>query len=53
MHVEKGEGRGKYWIDPVKKEYMDNFNQQDEKKADKIVQEKQNFFKKKWYEFFG
>lgn len=53
VHVEKGEGRGKYWIEPVKKEYMHDFNRQDEKKADKIVNEKQNDFKRKWYEFFG
>lgn len=53
VHVEKGEGRGKYWIDPVEKDYMKDFNRQDEKKADKIVHEKQNYFKRKWYEYFG
>ena len=53
IHVEKGEGRGKYWIDPVEKEYMENFNRQDEKKVDNIVHEKQNYFKKRWYEFFS
>ncbi|GJM34076.1 MAG: hypothetical protein DHS20C18_30770 [Saprospiraceae bacterium] len=53
VHVEKGDGRGKYWIDPVNKAYMDNFNRQDEKKAEQIVHEKQNDFKKNWYEYFS
>ncbi len=53
LHVEKGEGRGKYWIDPVEKNYMNNFTKQDEKKADKIVEDEQDNFKKKWYDFFS
>jgi len=53
IHVEKADGWGKYWIDPVEKAYMNNFNKQDEKKADQIIQEEQEYFKKKWYEYFS
>ena len=53
VHVNKGKGRGKYWLEPVKKEYMKNFTKQDEKRADKIVREEQDNFKSKWYDFFG
>lgn len=53
VHVEKAEGRGKYWVDPVKKEYMKGFSPKDEKKAGNIVREEQGYFKKKWYEYFS
>jgi hypothetical protein len=53
IHVEKAEGRGKYWIDPVEKAYMKDFSPQDEKKAGQIVMEEQEYFKKKWHEYFG
>ncbi len=53
VHVEKGKGRGKYWIEPVEKTYMFNFKKQEEKQVDKIVHQEQETFKKKWYEFFS
>jgi len=53
VHVEKGEGNGKYWLEPVKKEYMRNFTVKEEKQAGKIVKEEKENFKRKWYEYFG
>jgi hypothetical protein len=53
VHIEKGEGYGKYWIDPVEKDHMHNFNKKEEKQAAEIVEEEQDNFKKKWYEFFS
>ncbi|MEO0337706.1 MAG: DUF4160 domain-containing protein [Bacteroidota bacterium] len=53
MHVEKGEGYGKYWLEPIKKDYMKNFTKKEEKQAHTIVQEEQENFKRKWYEYFG
>jgi len=53
VHVEKGKGRGKYWIDPVEKDYMHNFTKPEEKKVDNIVEQEQETFKKKWYEYFS
>lgn len=53
VHVEKAEGRGKYWTEPVEKCYMKNFTKQEEKKAEEIVLEEQENFRQKWYEYFG
>lgn len=53
IHVEKGKGRGKYWLDPVRKEYMYDFTKQDERKVETIVKNEQETFKKKWYEYFS
>ncbi len=53
IHVEKNDGRGKYWIDPVKKDYMKNFNKQEERRVDRIVEGNQKLFKEKWYEYFS
>jgi hypothetical protein len=51
--VEKGDGYGKYWVDPVEKVYMHDFSKKEEKQAEEIVVEEQENFKKKWYEFFS
>jgi hypothetical protein len=53
VHVEKGDGDGKYWIEPVKKSYMRNFKKREEKQVNQIVHDEQETFKKKWYEFFS
>ena len=53
VHVEKGEGDGKYWIDPVEESYMRNFKKQEKKQVNQIVHQEQETFKKKWYEFFS
>jgi len=53
VHVEKGDGWGKYWIDPVSKNYMYNFTPKEEKRVDQIVRDEQDNFKNKWNEFFG
>lgn len=53
VHVEKGEGYGKYWLEPVKKDHMENFTKKEEKQTKEIVVEEQDNFKKKWYEFFS
>lgn len=53
VHIEKGKGRGKYWIEPVEKSYMFKFKKQEEKQVKKIVHQEQETFKKKWYEFFS
>ena len=53
IHIEKEKGNGKYWLDPLEKDYIKNFTKQEERKADEIVEEEQENFKKKCYEFFG
>jgi hypothetical protein len=54
VHVEKGEGNGKYWLEPTMREsYMRSFSKKEEKQVKQIVKEEQNYFKQKWYEYFG
>ncbi|MBK8490613.1 MAG: DUF4160 domain-containing protein [Saprospirales bacterium] len=53
VHVEKADASGKFWIDPVSKVYLRGFSQKDERKAAQIVEAQQEFFKRKWYEYFG
>lgn len=53
IHVEKGEGQGKYWLSPVEEAYMKNFNTADKRKVKKIVKDHQEQFKTAWYEYFG
>ncbi len=53
IHVEKGNGYGKYWLEPLERDYMNNFSPRDERKVDEIVQEQKVNFLNKWYEYFG
>ncbi|MCB0611211.1 MAG: DUF4160 domain-containing protein [Lewinella sp.] len=53
IHVEKGNGYGKYWLEPLERDYMNNFSPRDEHKVDEIVQEQKVNFLNKWYEYFG
>lgn len=53
VHFKKGHGEGKYWLEPLQKVFARRLNAQDERKADKIVREEQENFKKKWYDFFN
>ena len=52
IHVEKGEARGKYWLLPTKEAYMEGFNTSERRKVSQIVEEYQDYFKKKWDEYF-
>ena len=52
-HVEKGDGAAKYWLTPVKKAYIDNLTSSEIKRMERIINNNQEFFKNKWYEYFG
>ena len=52
VHVEKGDAHGKYWLDPLKEDYMRNFKAGEERKAKRIIEENQADFKEKWNEYF-
>jgi Domain of unknown function (DUF4160) len=52
VHIEKGDGRGKYWLDPVEKAYMHRFNKQEERQVRYIVEQKRMIFKNKWHDYF-
>lgn len=53
VHVEKGDGEGKYWLDPLKEEYMKDFKSGEKRKVKKIIEENQEQFKNDWNEYFG
>lgn len=53
VHVEKGEGRGKYWIDPIREDYMRDFKAAEKRKASQIIEQFQEQFKQDWNEYFG
>jgi len=52
VHVEKGDGQGKYWLDPVQEEYMHNFKASEKRKVKQIIEENQEQFKNDWNEYF-
>lgn len=53
VHLEKGDAEGKYWIDPLEKEYMHGFTRSEEKQARKIIEEQQENFKNDWDDYFN
>jgi len=53
VHVEKGDGEGKIWLDPVLKPGYLHFKAQEQKKIMKIVEEHYEILKKKWDDYFG
>ncbi len=53
VHIEKGKGRGKYWLDPIEKVYMHNFNKQEERQVRYLVKKKQITFRNKWHDYFN
>ena len=53
VHVKKGEGDGKIWLEPeLKEEYLVDFKSQEKKQISKIVQEQRDYFIRRWYEYF-
>ena len=53
IHVKKGKGDGKIWLEPkLKIEYFVDFKNQEEAKIIKIATENRDNFIKMWYEYF-
>jgi hypothetical protein len=52
VHVEKGDGYGKIWLEPIEADYFYGFNAQEKRFIQKIVNENTELFKQKWYEYF-
>lgn len=53
VHVEKNAGRGKYWLDPLKEDYVRNFKATEQRKVHKLIETHQEEFKSAWYEYFN
>lgn len=54
IHVEKGDGIGKIWLEPVlMAQYFDHFKSKEQKEAMKLAADNYELLKSKWHEFFG
>lgn len=52
VHVKKGAGDGKIWLEPVTIEYLFDFKVKEEKRILEIVHLHKEEFLRKWYEYF-
>lgn len=54
VHVEKGGGTAKIWLEPkMNAKYFYSFKSQERKEIMKIVAENYDLLKTKWYEYFS
>ena len=53
VHVEKGDSRGKIWLEPFEEDNLEQFKAKERRRALDIAEEHQQAFKDKWYEYFG
>ena len=54
VHVEKGEGEGKVWLEPsVSVAYFMGFSTREQNDIVKITRDNFSVFIQKWYEYFG
>ncbi|OSZ81754.1 hypothetical protein CAP35_00360 [Chitinophagaceae bacterium IBVUCB1] len=54
VHIKKGSGYGKVWIEPtIDVSYFHGFTNGEVKQIMEIVAEHAEAFKTKWYEYFG
>jgi len=53
VHVKKGKGDGKIWLEPnIKIEYLADFKALEKKRIRELAEENRTFFINKWYEYF-
>jgi hypothetical protein len=53
IHVKKGEGDGKIWLEPeIEEEYLEGFTSQQKTQIRKFVIENRDYFIEKWHEYF-
>ena len=54
IHVSKGEGIGKVWLEPtIEIQYLTYFTVQQKKEVLEIIEANELFLIEKWYEFFS
>lgn len=54
IHVKKGNGEGKIWLEPdLRIAWVIGFTVQEEKTIWKMAAENEQLFKTKWYEYFS
>ncbi len=53
VHVEKGEGTGKIWLEPLTAKYFYRFKDQEKREILKLVEANIESLIEKWDEYFG
>ncbi|MDH5380555.1 MAG: DUF4160 domain-containing protein [Cyclobacteriaceae bacterium] len=54
IHIQKGDGNGKWWIDPgLEEAYAYGFSSKERKQIELIVKENKDLIIERWNEFFG
>ena len=53
VHITKGEGYGKVWLEPVSVDHLIKFTRAEKKEIMEIIGKNADNFKNKWNEYFG
>ncbi len=53
IHVEKGDGAAKFWLNPIELVHYRKFKKQEIKRVREIIEENQHFLMEKWNELFS
>ena len=53
VHIKKGDGRGKWWLEPtLQEEYAYGFTLQERRQIKRLIAQYQEYLKEQWYEYF-
>jgi hypothetical protein len=53
VHVRRGDGEAKYWLEPLALEYSERFTRAEARRVRKIVRTNRELLKERWNEYFG
>lgn len=53
VHVEKADGYGKLWLEPVALAYSTGFGPPQLRRVREITEDNATFFLEKWHDYFG
>ena len=53
MHVEREEGKAKFWLEPARLENSRGFGRSEIGRIEKLVAENAAFLLRSWHEYFG
>ncbi len=52
IHVDTGDGECKFWLEPIRLARSRNVSAVELRRIERVIYERQQFFKEKWHEFF-
>jgi hypothetical protein len=53
VHVEREEGKAKFWLEPVRLEHSRGFGRAEIGRVERLVAENTAFLLRAWHEYFG